>query len=83
MIPYPQMMLLNKQCNHLSPNDKLKLSKLLERFPTLFPSKLGCYNKTKFILELKDPKINPIFCKPCPRETRENILISRISCFQS
>ena len=32
----------------------------------LFSGQLGCYNNSKFSLELQDPTTSPIFCKPYP-----------------
>ena len=55
-----------KQCTYLSSVNQSKLNTLLSQFPTLFSGKLGRYNKTRFTLELQDPNISPIFCKPYP-----------------
>ena len=54
------------QCLHLSPSQQHKLSQLLNKISVLFSGQLGCYNKTKFTLELKDPTNISVFCKPYP-----------------
>ena len=53
-------------CDHLLTSQQHQLSDLLVQFPTLFPGKLGRYNKTKYSLVRKDPKTLTIFCKPYP-----------------
>ena len=60
----PQM--VASQCHHLSIPQQQQLGDLLKQFPLLFSGKLGRYNKSKFTLELKDPKTPPIFSKPYP-----------------
>ena len=54
------------QCSHLSTQNQSKLLELLSKFSKLFSGQLGRYNKSKFTLELINPKTPPIFCKPYP-----------------
>ena len=54
------------QFSHLKKQEQLQLQSLLQHFPTLFSGRLGRYNKSKFTLELINPRISPIFCKPYP-----------------
>ena len=54
------------QCSHLSKQEQSQLLTLLQKIPTLFSGQIGRYNKSKFTLELINPKTSPIFCKPYP-----------------
>ena len=51
---------------HLVPKQQIQLKELLCKFPTVFSGQLCRYNKAQFKLELQNPSITPIFCKPYP-----------------